>query len=522
MPSGAAVAAPRPFHETRLYADINRAKCKAAIARSHRKLNSSRPDEYLSKACADPKHPQFQEAQAILTAWRPTFTVVSRPASDPLWQNDSWHLAITVTQGRNKNGQHSEPIQGRKGDLISELASFRRIEDRACEKALRASAVDAIGLDESHDFDIPATPEAKEKFSSLVDSGEAAEKEEKKAVEEAAGEGGQEVERTVVEEDAEFKRQFDALRYLELAARHPHITVQEREQLAEGICRYGLHVAKRTERVLVTAGYAKDAANGFALHALRLMDRGKYQDAGTFRGWLSGVWRNYHWKKHTKEAARQRKSEVGIQRWKGDGEEGRAEAGRVLEESLLDNASAGGLADSLDWRMLELVPMLTPEEKRILKLHLAGETYAHIASLEMVSTRTVQARLKGIQSKASTLFSDDGDQVISIQACADEPQSEPWEAGLIAQMVTKARSRVVYNGCIDLEASADDSRDDSPRLLYDRKGAARQLSISVRSLDYLIAGRKLATRRLGKKVMVPRGELVKFASANHYEPVDAA
>jgi excisionase family DNA binding protein len=57
------------------------------------------------------------------------------------------------------------------------------------------------------------------------------------------------------------------------------------------------------------------------------------------------------------------------------------------------------------------------------------------------------------------------------------------------------------------------------RLLYDRKEAARQLSISVRSLDYLISNKELQTRRLGKKVMVPHAELVRFASSNHYDPM---
>jgi len=57
------------------------------------------------------------------------------------------------------------------------------------------------------------------------------------------------------------------------------------------------------------------------------------------------------------------------------------------------------------------------------------------------------------------------------------------------------------------------------RLLYDRKEAARQLSISVRSLDYLIAGKELVTRRIGKKVLIPHRELVRFASANHFDSV---
>ena len=59
------------------------------------------------------------------------------------------------------------------------------------------------------------------------------------------------------------------------------------------------------------------------------------------------------------------------------------------------------------------------------------------------------------------------------------------------------------------------------RLLYDRKEAARQLSISVRSLDYLIAAKKLDTRRIGRKTLIPHGELVRFAKGNHPDDVRA-
>jgi len=57
------------------------------------------------------------------------------------------------------------------------------------------------------------------------------------------------------------------------------------------------------------------------------------------------------------------------------------------------------------------------------------------------------------------------------------------------------------------------------RLLYPRKDAAFQLGVSVRTLDYLVAAKQLETRRVGKKVLIPRGSLVKFAGANHYGPV---
>jgi excisionase family DNA binding protein len=60
------------------------------------------------------------------------------------------------------------------------------------------------------------------------------------------------------------------------------------------------------------------------------------------------------------------------------------------------------------------------------------------------------------------------------------------------------------------------------RLLYTRNEAARQLSISVRSVDYLIANKQLATRRIGKRVLIPHSELVRFARADHFEPITKA
>jgi hypothetical protein len=57
---------------------------------------------------------------------------------------------------------------------------------------------------------------------------------------------------------------------------------------------------------------------------------------------------------------------------------------------------------------------------------------------------------------------------------------------------------------------------EAARLLYDRKEAARQLSISPRSLDYIIAAKELDTRRIGRKVLVTHASLVRYASGNHY------
>jgi excisionase family DNA binding protein len=60
------------------------------------------------------------------------------------------------------------------------------------------------------------------------------------------------------------------------------------------------------------------------------------------------------------------------------------------------------------------------------------------------------------------------------------------------------------------------------RLLYPRKEAAYLLGISVRSLDYLIANKKLKLQKIGKRVLIRRKELERFASANHYGSVVSA
>ena len=49
------------------------------------------------------------------------------------------------------------------------------------------------------------------------------------------------------------------------------------------------------------------------------------------------------------------------------------------------------------------------------------------------------------------------------------------------------------------------------RLLFSRREAARALAISVRKLDYLISERKLKTTRIGRRCLVHRSELERFA-----------
>lgn len=52
---------------------------------------------------------------------------------------------------------------------------------------------------------------------------------------------------------------------------------------------------------------------------------------------------------------------------------------------------------------------------------------------------------------------------------------------------------------------------DAP-LLLSRQEAAKRLSICLRSLDQLISTGEIYVRRIGKRVLIPRTELERFAS----------
>lgn len=53
------------------------------------------------------------------------------------------------------------------------------------------------------------------------------------------------------------------------------------------------------------------------------------------------------------------------------------------------------------------------------------------------------------------------------------------------------------------------------RLLVDRRNAAQYLSISQRSLDYLLANGELNIRRIGSRVLIPLSELQRYARMDH-------
>jgi len=51
----------------------------------------------------------------------------------------------------------------------------------------------------------------------------------------------------------------------------------------------------------------------------------------------------------------------------------------------------------------------------------------------------------------------------------------------------------------------------SETILISKRDAAKALSISLRTLDYLIASKELAVRRLGRRCLIPHRALEEFA-----------
>jgi len=57
------------------------------------------------------------------------------------------------------------------------------------------------------------------------------------------------------------------------------------------------------------------------------------------------------------------------------------------------------------------------------------------------------------------------------------------------------------------------------KLLVGREEAAQLLSISQRALDYLIASKRLPTRRIGGRVLIPVMDLRRYAGCDHPENI---
>jgi Helix-turn-helix domain len=57
------------------------------------------------------------------------------------------------------------------------------------------------------------------------------------------------------------------------------------------------------------------------------------------------------------------------------------------------------------------------------------------------------------------------------------------------------------------------------KLLYSRRDTADALSLSIRSIDYLITTGRLPARRVGGKILIPASAVRRFAREDHPDAV---
>ena len=63
-----------------------------------------------------------------------------------------------------------------------------------------------------------------------------------------------------------------------------------------------------------------------------------------------------------------------------------------------------------------------------------------------------------------------------------------------------------------------DSVEQTSRLLFSRRSAARALDISIRMIDYAIASGLLETRRVNSRILIPFDSLANFAASDRVIP----
>src|ERR1700679_2653921 len=93
----------------------------------------------------------------------------------------------------------------------------------------------------------------------------------------------------------------------------------------------------------------------------------------------------------------------------------------------------------------------------------------------------------------------------------------PWKKGLSEIYSTEDRSmNQLYVAQRKPPARATESPDQ--KLLVSRHEAALRLSISERAIDYLIANKQIAARRIGSRVLIAVTELQRFSRSDHPAP----
>lgn len=79
----------------------------------------------------------------------------------------------------------------------------------------------------------------------------------------------------------------------------------------------------------------------------------------------------------------------------------------------------------------------------------------------------------------------------------------------------KAKNMQLEKGAAQALARDAQGEAGRPPLALSKKQTARELSVCVRTVDSLIATKQLASRRIGRRVLIPYSSLIQFLRRDH-------
>lgn len=391
---------------------INLAKCEARVLRDNRRINSRHPTVFLSYGCTEAYGDRLEEACAVRDAWLPSMPVRVVTNEDPMWLVEGWSahdedfekkmLELRVDEDiRDRAEIFGDPFQGQHVFSDEDVKRLQPVYAKADKLRLESiESADNAQLAVADSLEVDSAMEDYHVVKPRQPSKRSKRKDTNIALPGKSDDGQCPVPDKGTKALWKIKRKGDI----------PTKGLNTIDARTARIYNYGLWRADTTEE-LRKATVTEDVAVAFTMHALNLIEDGKYEEQGKLLGWLGWVWMFWIWKAGgLKRTILESRKFSGLQSWDAKKDEGRADNGRVLEASKMSDAlqndectqnDEDNLTCVLSQRLAELQPELTPAELGLIEDLSAGVTHEQVAKERGISTKTVQRRLEGIKKKAS-------------------------------------------------------------------------------------------------------------------------
>jgi len=390
---------------------INLAKCEARVLRDNRRINSRHPTVFLSYGCTEAYGDRLEEACAVRDAWLPSMPVRVVTQEDPMWLVEGWSahdedfenkmLELRVDEDvRDRAELFGDPFQGQhvfSDEDVKRLQPVYAKADKLRLESIESADNAQLAITDSEEID-----SAMEDYH-VVKPRQPSKRSKKKGANTAAPGKSDDGQCPISDKGTKalwkIKRKGDI----------PTKGLNAIDARTARIYNYGLWRADTTEE-LRKATVTEDVAVAFTMHALHLIEDGKYEEQGKLLGWLGWVWMFWIWKAGgLKRTILESRKFSGLQSWDAKKDEGRADIGRVLEGSTMSDALQNDecaqndediLTSVLSQRLAEMRSGLNSIDLGLIEDLSAGATHKQAAKKMGISTKSVQRRLAGIKEKA--------------------------------------------------------------------------------------------------------------------------